>query len=84
MLAADAASVLATDAAFPNWWGMSASAFVGFSAIMATRYSAATWLVGPVTGFGRSDSREDLANRVNSKVVEHIACCIGKGRCNLI
>ena len=77
-------NVPATDAASPKWWGTTASVFIGFAAVVATGYSTSAWSVGPVTGFDQSDSREDLANRIDSKVVEHIACHIGKGRCNLI
>ena len=73
-----------TDAARPEGRGTGMSAFVCMAAIVATGYTTPTWLVGSVTRLGQSDSREDLGNRVDSKVVEHIACYIGKRRCNLI
>ena len=77
-------SVPSRDAARPERWCLGTPAFVGVAAIVATGYSAFAWSVGPVTWFDQADSREDLANRVDSEVVEQVACHSGKGRCNVI
>ena len=74
----------AADASSRNRWGTTVSAFICFAAIVATRYTTSPWCVGSVAWLMYSNSGEYLANRINSNVVEHVACHNGKGRCNLV